>query len=422
VTATLIRGGRVVDPANGRDGEADVLIEGDKIARVGSNISAPAGAAVVEAKGKIVAPGLVDLCVHLREPGNEGAEDIGSGALAAAAGGVTSVAAMPDTVPQTDEESDIQFIHRRASEAAAARVWPVGALTKGEAPEHLAELGAMAMAGAVAASDAGQAIPHALLLRRALDYAKAFDLPVMLSAEDKSLAADGVMNEGPLATRLGHRGSPRQAEAVGLARAFALAELTGARLILGPLTTCEGVEALREAKRRGLAVAGWTAPHYLTLTEDAILEHGALAKVTPPLRTARDAEALIVGLADGTVDAIASDHSPQSRSAKEQEFAVAPFGMIGLETLLPLVVTRLVLPGRLSWLDAVRRLSAEPARLLKLPVGTLAEGAPADVVVIDPAEERKVSSFRSKSRNSPFFGATLRGFATAVFVGGRPVV
>jgi dihydroorotase len=422
VTATLIRGGRVVDPAGGRDGEADVLIEGDKISRVGAGISAPAGAVVIEAKGKIVAPGLVDLCVHLREPGNEGAENINSGAIAAAAGGVTSVVAMPDTAPLTDEESDIQFVLRRASEAAAARVWPAAALTKGESPERLAELGAMAKAGAVAASDAGQAIPHALLLRRALEYAKAFDLPILLSAEDKSLAADGVMNEGPLATRLGHRGSPRQAEAVGLARAFALAELTGARLILGPLSTREGVDALREAKRRGLSVAGWTAPHYFTLTEEAVLEFGAFAKVRPPLRTAADVEALIRGLADGTLDAIASDHAPQGRSAKEQEFSAAPFGMVGLETLLPLVVTRLIEPGRLSWPDAVRRLSVEPAKLLKLPAGTLAEGAPADVVVIDPAQERTLSSFRSKSRNSPFLGATLRGFATAVFVGGRPVV
>lgn len=418
----LIRGGRVVDPVHGRDGEMDVLIEGEAVSRVAKGIPAPAGAHVLEAKGMIVAPGLVDLSVHLREPGNEGAENIETGTRSAAAGGVTSVVAQPDTVPPIDEESSVQFILRRAAETASVRVWPAGALTMGEAPDRLGEIGAMSKAGAVLVSDAGQDIPRSQLLRRALEYAKAFDVPVMLSAQDPSLAPDGVMNEGALATRLGHRGVPRQAEAIGLSRALALAELTGARVILGPVTTAEGVHLVRDAKRRNPAVAAWTAPHYFALTDEAVAAHGALAKVSPPLRSVEDRNALVQGLADGTIDAVASDHAPHGRSSKESEYPLAPFGMIGLETLLPLAVTRLLEPGHLSWVELVRRLSARPAELLGLPVGQLGDGAPADIVIIDPAEERKLTAFSSKSQNSPFLGAVLRGFPQAVVVGGRLVL
>jgi dihydroorotase len=422
IETLLIRGGRVVDPSVDRDGVFDVLIEGEKITRVAKTIAPPAGAHVLEAKGMIVAPGLVDLCVHLREPGNEGAENIETGTRAAAAGGVTGLVCMPDTDPLIDEESGVQFILRRSAETACVRVWPAGALTMGESPERLGELGAMAKAGAVVASDAGQVPLKSLVLRRGLEYAKAFDLPVMLTPEDRFLAPDGVMNEGPLATRLGHRGVPRQSEAVSVARSLALAELTGAHVILGPLTTREGVDLLREAKRRRLPVTAWTAPHYFSLTEESVVEHGTLAKVSPPLRSAADRDALVKGLADGTLDVIASDHGPQSRSAKEQEFSQAPFGIIGLETMLPLAVTRLVEPGHLSWLELIRRLSTAPADVLGVPAGKLAEGAPADVVIIDPAEERKLSSFSSKSQNSPFLGVTLRGFPQAVIVGGQMVL
>lgn len=418
----LIRGGRVVDPAANRDGEMDVLIEGDKISRVAKSVPAPSGAHVLEARGLIVAPGLVDLCVHLREPGNEGAENIETGTRAAAAGGVTSVVSMPDTDPLIDEESSVQFILRRAAETASVRVWPSGALTMGENPERLGELGAMAKAGAVAISDAGQAQPRSQLLRRALEYAKAFDVPVMLGTEDKTLAPDGLMNEGALATRLGHRGVPRQAEVIGLSRALAVAELTGARVVLGPITTREGAELIRDAKRRSLAVSAWTAPHYFTLTEEDVAAHGALAKVSPPLRAVEDKNAIVQALADGTIGIIASDHSPHGRSSKEQEFNIAPFGMIGLETLLPLAVARLVEPGHLSWMEALRRLSTAPADALKLPVGRLTEGAPADVLILDPMEERRIASFSSKSQNSPFLGASLRGFPQAVIVGGRVVL
>jgi dihydroorotase len=421
IPCVLLRGGRVVDPVSKRDGVFDVLMKDGVIAQVAPSIPAPDGAVIVDASGKIVAPGLVDLCVHLREPGDEGAEDIESGTRAAAAGGVTSVVAMPDTRPLIDEESDVQFLLRRAAETASVRVWPTGALTMGASPERLAEIGAMTKAGAVAVCDAGQSIPTTLLFRRALEYAKAFDVPVMLMPDDDSLAPDGVMNESSLATRLGHRGIPRQAETIGVARAVALADLTGTRVILGPITTSESVSLLREAKRRGIPVGGWTAPHYFTLTEQAVVDHGAVAKVLPPLRGDADREALIQGLVDGVIDAVASDHGPRSRSSKDQEFAVAPFGMIGLETLLPLVVTHLIAPGRLLWSQAIERLSSGPARLLGLPVGSLAVGASADAVVIDPTAERVIASFRSRSRNSPFFGVPLKGFPVAVFVGGRPV-
>lgn len=418
----LIRGGRVVDPASNRDGVFDVLIEGENISRVAKSVPAPAGAYILEAKGMIVAPGLVDICVHLREPGNEGAENIESGTRAAAAGGVTSVVAQPDTDPLIDEESSVQFILRRAAETASVRVWPSGALTMGENPERLGELGAMAKAGAVTASDAGQVQPRSQVLRRALEYAKAFDLPVMLGTEDKTLAPDGVMNEGALATRLGHRGVPRQAESIAIARALAISELTGARVILGPISTREGADMIRDAKRRSTPISAWTAPHYFTLTEEDVVAHGALAKVSPPLRKTEDKNAIVQALADGTIDIIASDHAPYGRSSKEQEFSQAPFGIIGLETLLPLSVARLVEPGNLSWMEAIRRLSTTPAEVLKLPVGKLAEGAPADVLILDPMEERKIGSFSSKSQNSPFLGASLRGFPQAVIVGGRLVV
>ncbi|HMU95851.1 MAG TPA: dihydroorotase [Elusimicrobiota bacterium] len=418
----LIRGGRLIDPENRRDGEFDLLVAEGKVARVGKSLAAPAGAQVIDAKGLIVAPGLVDIHVHLREPGNEGAETIESGTRAAAAGGVTSVVAMPNTQPPIDNVSGVRFLLRRAAETATVRVWPTGAITVGRSGERLAEIGAMAEAGAVAVTDDGNAVPETQLLRRALDYAKMFDLTVIEHAEDKSLMADGVMNEGPLATRLGHKGIPRQAESIAVARDIALAELTGAHLHVTHISTRESVDLIRAAKRRGVRVTSDATPHHFTLTEDAILRYGPNAKMNPPLRTEADRKAIIEGLVDGTIDAIASDHAPHTRASKEQEFSAAPFGIIGLETLLPLTVTQLIEPGHLSWPDAIRRLCSGPAKVLSLPVGDLGEGQPADLVVIDPTEERTVSGFSSKSQNSPFLGWTLRGFPQLVLVEGRVVL
>jgi dihydroorotase len=418
----LIRGGRVVDPANKRDGEMDVLIEGDKISRVAPRVAAPAGALVLEAKGLIVAPGLVDMHVHLREPGNESAETIETGTRAAAAGGVTSVLAMPNTQPPMDNASGVRFVLRRAAETGSVRVYPCGAITRERAGEALAEIGAMARAGCVAISDDGNGVQNSQILRRVLEYSKVFDLVVIEHAEDKSLMADGVMNEGPLAARLGYRGIPREVESIAVGRDIALAELTGGRMHFAHISTRESVRLVREAKRRGVRVTAEVTPHHFTLTEEAVVKYGTHAKMNPPLRAEEDRDALLEGLADGTIDAIATDHAPHTRAAKEQEFAAAPFGVIGLETLLPLAVTQLIEKGVLSWPEAVKRLSLNPARILNLPAGHLSDGAPADVVIIDPREERKLTSFSSKSQNSPFTGWSLRGFPQAVLVNGKVVL
>jgi dihydroorotase len=417
----VIRGGRVVDPANGRDGVMDVLFVDEKVAAVGPGLAAPDGAHVIDATGMIVAPGLVDIHVHLREPGHEGAETIESGTRAAAAGGVTSVVAMPNTNPPIDDVSGIRFVLRRAFESAHVRVWPTGAITVGRAGEKLSEIGAMARAGAVAVTDDGNAVPTSRLLRRALDYAKMFDLPVIEHAEDHTLMGDGVMNEGALASRLGHKGIPRQAESIAVARDIALAELTGARLHVTHISTRESVDLIRQAKARGVKVTADCTPHHFALTEEAVVRCGTNAKMNPPLREEADRRALIEGLRDGTVDAVATDHAPHSRAKKEQEFSSAPFGVVGLETLLPLVVTQLIEPGHLTWTQAVERLATAPARVLKLPVGTLSEGALGDAVVIDPKAERTLEKFLSKSQNSPFLGWRLRGFAVATIVRGRVV-
>lgn len=422
VQTLFIRGGRVVDPANGRDGEMDVLVEEDKILRVGPGLSAPAGAMVLEAKGMIVAPGLVDMHVHLREPGQENAETIETGTRAAVAGGVTSVAAMPNTEPPMDNPSQIQFVLRKAAETAVARVWPVGTITMGRAGESLAEVGALVRAGCVAISDDGAPVADSQLFRRALEYIKLFDIPLIEHSEDGSLMAKGVMNEGALSTKLGYRGIPRQAESVAVARNIALAELTGARLHVTHISTRESVALVREAKKRGVRVTADATPHHFTLTEDAVVQYGTHAKMNPPLRAEEDRAAIVAGLVDGAIDAIASDHAPHTKASKEQEFFAAPFGVIGLETMLPLCVTQLIEKNLLTWPEAIRRLSMSPAKILNLPVGHLSDGAPADVVVIDPKEERTITSFSSKSQNSPFLGWTLRGFPAAVLVAGRVVL
>ncbi|HRY30394.1 MAG TPA: dihydroorotase [Elusimicrobiota bacterium] len=417
----LIRGGRVVDPAHKRDGVMDVLMENGKIARVGKNLAVSPAVETVDARGLVVIPGLVDMHVHLREPGNEDAETIESGTRSAAAGGITGVAAMPNTNPPPDNVSGIRFLLRKAAEEGAVRVWPVGTITHNRAGKALSEIGAMSQAGCVALSDDGSAVADSQVLRRAMEYARLFHLTVIEHAEDKALFSDGVMNDGPLATRLGYRGIPRQAEYVVVARDIALAELTGARLHLAHLSTRESVDLVRQAKRRGLAVTAEVTPHHFTLTEEAVVRYGTNAKINPPLRTKDDREALWEGLADGTIDAIASDHAPHIRSAKEQEFAAAPFGIVGLETLLPLTVTQLIDKKILSWPEAVRKMCWNPARILNVPAGHLGAGAPADVTLVDPRKSRKVMSFSSRSDNSPFLGWALRGFARMVFVGGRRV-
>lgn len=412
----------MIDPAHNRDEVLDLMVEGGRVARLGKNVTPPAGAHVMEAAGMIVAPGLVDIHVHLREPGQEGAETIETGTRSAAAGGITSVVAMPNTQPAIDSATGIRFVLRRAAETAHIRVWPSGSITLGRAGEKLAEIGGMVKAGAVAVTDDGNSVPDAQLLRRALEYAKMFDVTVMEHSEDKSLMADGVMNEGPLATRLGHRGIPRQSESIAAGRNIALAALTGAHIHLTHISTRETVDLVRQAKKKGITVTADCTPHHFTLTEEAVVRCGTNAKMNPPLRAEEDRRAIIEGLKDGTIDCIASDHAPHSRASKEQEFSAAPFGIVGLETLLPLTVTQLIEPGHLSWIEAIRRMATNPAKVLSLPVGDLAEGSPADIVIINPVEERTVTGFSSKSQNSPFLGWTLRGFAQVVMVEGRIVL
>lgn len=418
----LIRGGRVVDPRHGRDEVADVLIEGRHIRQVGADLKAGDDAETLDAKGLIVAPGLIDIHVHLREPGQEEKETIATGTAAAAMGGFTAVCCMPNTVPPLDNVSQIQFVLMKADSEGYCRVYPIGAITKGQEGQELTEIGAMVRAGCVAISDDGKDVSNSKLFRRALEYAKTFDLPVIDHCEDVDLFKGGVMNEGELATLLGLKGIPRQAEYIMVARNIALAELTGGHVHLAHLSTQESVALVRQAKSRGLPVTAETAPHYFSLTEKAVEGYNTLAKINPPLRTEADRKAIIEGLADGTIDVIATDHAPHTSAQKSREFDSAPFGIIGLETSLGLTLTQLVAPGTLTLSQAIATLSDHPAKILKLPGGHLAPGAPADVTLIDLKTKRTVESFASKSQNSPFKGWTLQGGAHTTIVGGEVVM
>jgi dihydroorotase len=417
----VIRGGRVIDPHTKTDRQADVLLAEGKIARIEPAI-APGKARVLEAKGMLVVPGLVDLHVHLREPGHEYKEDIGSGTRAAAAGGFTTVCCMPNTHPPNDCRAVTDLIVNRAREVAMARVRPVGAISKGLAGEALSEIGEMKDAGIVAVSDDGRPVMNGELMRRALEYAKTFGLPVIQHAEDLHIACGGVMNEGPAATRAGLRGQPPAAESVMVARDLELVAWTGARYHVAHVSTEATVRLIREAKRRGLPVTCEVTPHHLSLTDEACTSYDTATKVAPPLRTDKDRAALIEGLADGTIDCIATDHAPHTGLEKDLEYDLAAFGMIGLETCVPLIL-KLVDSGAVPLLRAVEALTAAPAGTLALGpgVGTLAAGAPADVTVIDPGRNQVVDRHkgRSKSQNTPFHGWELRGRAVLTVCGGR---
>lgn len=414
----LIRGGRVIDPRNKRDGVADLLIEGQHIVKVEKGIKASREMEVFNAEGLVVAPGLIDIHVHLREPGQEEKETIATGTAAAALGGFSAVACMPNTVPPLDNVSQIQFVMMKARSEGYVRVHPIGAITKGQDGVELTEIGAMLRAGCVAISDDGRPVPNAKLFRRALEYAKTFGLAVIDHCEDPDLAKGGVMNEGRLAAVLGLKGIPRQAEYIMVARDIALSELTGGRLHLAHISTKEGVALVRDAKKRGLAITAETCPHYFTLTEDAVANYNANAKMNPPLRTELDRAAVLEGLADGTIDVIASDHAPHTLAQKSREFDFAPFGIIGLETTLGLVLTELVNKNVMTLPAAISALTDAPAKALGLPGGHLSPGAPADITVIDLKEKYAVQEFASKSQNSPFKGWSLQGRAKATLVGG----
>lgn len=420
--ALLLRGGRVVDPAVGLDRVCDVLIEDDRIAQVGDDLTAPKGATIIECAEKIVVPGLVDVHVHLREPGYEYKEDIASGTRAAAHGGFTAVACMPNTNPVTDEGSAVRFIVERAAERGAVRVHPIGALTVGLKGEALAEMGDMLAEGAVAFSDDGKGVQSTGMMRLIMDYARQFDAVVVAHSEDEALVGKGVVNEGVVSTRLGMAGWPAAAEDIMVMRDLRLAELTGCRLHVAHISTAGCVELVRQAKAKGLRVTAEATPHHLFLDEDALgNDYDTNLKMNPPLRSAQDREALVAGLLDGTIDCIATDHAPHAAHEKALEFEIAPFGSTGLETALPLVITNLVATKRAEWADLVRWMAINPRAALKLPEVRLEAGGVADVTVIDPEAKVDVAPgfFESKSGNSAFLRATLLGKATEVFVGGR---
>ena len=422
----LIKGGRVIDP--GRvNGPADVLIENGKIVAVGQKLDPPAGKAdpsttIIDARGKLVLPGLVDLHVHLREPGFEYKDTIQTGTAAAVAGGFTSVCCMPNTSPVNDNQSITEFILEQARLAGNAHVFPVGAITKGSEGKELAEIGELRHAGCVAISDDGQPVMNSLIMRRAMEYALAFDLPVIDHCEDLHLSEGGCMNEGLVSTQLGLPGIPSAAEDVMVARNLALAELTTARLHLAHLSTAGSVRMVRAAKSRGIRVTAEVCPHHFSLTEEAVRGFNTHAKINPPLRTWQDVQAIKEGLRDGTIDVIATDHAPHAVQDKQQQFAAAPNGIVGLETALPLTLA-LVEEGILSLEAAVAKLTIEPARAFGLSKGSLAPGADADVVMVDPEAQWEVdpARFRSKSRNTPFAGWKVKGRVITTIVAGRVV-
>lgn len=421
----LIAGGRVVDPSRGIDQTLDVLLRDGAVARVDERIASPRGAEVIEAEGLVVAPGFVDLHAHFREPGFEYKETIATGSMAAAAGGFTTVCTMANTDPVVDDAPTASFVIRRIRETARVRVFPIGAVSKKLEGKELAEIGSMKAEGIVAVSDDGRPLAHGNLMRRALEYASMFSLPVVVHEEDPTLAPGGVMNEGWAATRLGLQGWPNVAESAMVARDVQLAALTKARLHVAHVSTKESLTEVRRAKSAGLAVTCEVTPHHLTLTDEDVFRSGydTRFKMNPPLRTETDRAALVQALADGTIDAVATDHAPHHADEKALEFANAPFGITGLETALPVLVDALLVPKLLTLSRLVEVLTSAPARLFGLPYGTLAEGAPADVVLFSTARSTSVTAegFHSKSANSPWIGRTLKGRVERTYVAGREV-
>lgn len=423
--AFLLKNAHVVDPVAGLDGVMDVALEGEKITAVGEGLEAPADAEVVDLTGKYLVPGLVDMHVHLRDPGQEYKEDIESGTRAAAKGGFTGVCSMPNTDPCTDNGIVIQYIKTRAAEVGHCRVYPSGACTRGLKGEALAEMGDMVARGAVAFTDDGRGIQDAGMMRRVMDYGIMFGKVFMSHCQDAGLVGEGQVNEGVVSTRLGMLGWPAEGEELQIQRDIALARLTGAKLHIQHITTKRGLDMVRAAKAEGLPVTCEVTPHHLFLTEDDIdATYPTALKVNPPLRTAEDAAALLEGVIDGSVDAIVTDHAPHAEWEKAREFAFAPFGMTGIETSLGLVLTNLVETGKISVARMVELMSVAPRRILGVEAASITAGATADITVFDPAQEWDVTEdgFESKAKNSGFIGAHLTGRATDVFVGGEPTL
>lgn len=417
----LLAGGRLLDPSQSLDGPGELLVRDGRIEALGKVTEVPDDAERVDVKGLVVAPGFIDLHVHLREPGEEHQETIRTGALAAVAGGFTAVWAMPNTDPPIDDPAAVGFVRAAGARAGGARVSPVGAASLGLKGEQMTEVGELIAAGAVAVTDDGHPIWDGALMRRLLEYTQTFGIPVVQHAEDPVLSAGGVMNEGTVATALGLKGVPNASEAATVARDVYLAELTGGHLHVQHVSTREAVELIEAARARGTHVTAEVTPHHLALTEEAVRGYRTDAKMNPPLRTEADRAALRRGLAEGVIDVIATDHAPHHYQGKEREFDDAPFGVVGLETALGVCSSELVQTGILTLSDLVDRLSCGPARIMGLEGGTLRPGSPADIVVFDPEERWTVdpAQFRSKSRNTPFAGRELQGRVHRTIVGGE---
>ena len=425
MSTLLIRGGRIVDPSQSLDAIGDLLIRDGRVVAIGPDAARENGDVVadevLDASGMIVTPGLVDMHVHLREPGREEDETIASGGAAAIAGGFTSVACIPNTEPPIDTQAAVEFIHQTAARADTCNVFVVACASRNREGQELAEIGQLVEAGAVAFSDDGSPVYDAGLMRRVFEYCRMFDKPFLAHEEVLELTKGGVMNEGLVSLALGLPGMPAAAEEVMIGRDIALAEVTSGRLHVMHLSTAGGVELVRQAKARGIAVTTEAAPHHFTLTDECLRRFDSNFKMSPPLRTAADVEAILEGLADGTIDCIATDHAPHALEKKMLELDRAPFGILGLETAVGLSITRLIVPGRIDWSRLVSAMSTLPSQILGIERGTLAVGAVGDVTIIDPEMTWEVdaATFRSKSVNSPFQGWQLTGRAVATIVGGR---
>ena len=419
----ILKGGRVIDPSQNIDDTRDVLLVDGRVAELSSSLATHEDAQLVDCSGLVVTPGLIDVHVHLREPGGEHKETIATGAAAAVAGGFTSICAMPNTDPPIEDPAGVGFVVAEGKKAGKARVYPIGCISVGREGKRLALVGEMVEAGAVAITDDGSPVMDSGLMRLALEYAQSFGIPVADHPEDLTLSAKGHMNDGVMSSRLGLAGKPNASEDIHIVRDLMLAELTGGHIHLQHCSTRLGVEMIRQAKARGVRVTAEASPHHLVLTEEAVEGYRTEAKMNPPLRTQEDVDAVRAGLADGTLDTIATDHAPHHYDEKEAAFADAPNGIVGLETALGIILTHVVKEGLIDLATMVDRMSCQPARAFNLPGGTLAEGSPADVTVFDTEKSWTVdpSRFLSKSRNTPFTGWSLTGQPCLTIVDGRVV-
>ena len=419
----LLKSGRVVNPATNFNDIVDILIEDEKIVKIGADLQSD-DAEVFDATGLIIAPGLIDMHVHLREPGQEAKEDIGSGTRAAAAGGITTVACMPKTSPVIDNSVLVQGIAQRAQQDGVVKVKVVGALSKGQEGKELAEIGDMLEAGAVAITDDGHYVDSAKLLMNGLDYIARYDLPIISHAEDNTLTEDGVMHEGAVSAMLGMKGRPAVAEDIAVSRDILLAEYTNARIHIAHISSKGAVELVRQAKKRGVKVTAEVTPHHLTLTDEEIKNFNVAAKVCPPLRSQDHVQAMVEGLKDGTIDAIVTDHSPHAFEEKDREFKFAPNGFTGMETSLGVILTNLYHTGIMTIDEIIEKMSVAPAKILKLDAGNIEIGKIADLTVIDPEKTWKVDSnkFYSRGKFTPYDGVELKGKAVATIVNGKIVM